>query len=148
MVKQKKMVYVAGALHTAPNIGEAYKLYEFIAKIAKESGFSAFVPHLENMEKNKNHCDTSNIFLNDYHGLMKSDVVVACIGYSSTGTGAELAFSLRDKRKIIAIFKMDESPTPYITQAIKAFEKDKHQILVFKDRRHLGRILREALKKI
>jgi nucleoside 2-deoxyribosyltransferase len=105
-------VFVAGSLRQAPR--EWWKIYENIAKLVKELGYTVHVPHIDTLaEVNQKAEDIQDpdldlasraeVFKANFEAIKKSRLFIAEITKTSIGTGVEIGYAMQLKKKIICL---------------------------------------------
>ena len=116
-------VFVAGSLRHAPR--EWWKIYENIAKLVKELGYTVHVPHIDTLnEINRGEEDLHNPDLDieirtkayqaNFEAIRKAKLMIAEVTRPSTGTGVEIQFAMQLKKKIICLANKDADVTSMI----------------------------------
>ncbi|MEA5564349.1 XRE family transcriptional regulator [Anabaena sp. UHCC 0399] len=105
MNELKKRIYVSGALTGINNSDSLKEFYVDIGLLCEDTGFQAYIPHL-NTDPNKHpNISPRQVFETDKHQVTKSDLVIAYIGYASLGVGMELAYAETNAIPIIMLYE-------------------------------------------
>lgn len=113
-------VYISGPLQGSTDIVRARSLYVVIAKVLKEAGHEAYVPHLHTDPERAADVAPETVFETDVRELLAADAIVAHVGAPSTGVGAELAIASREGKQIVALHRTTEAPSRFAVGLVLA----------------------------
>jgi nucleoside 2-deoxyribosyltransferase len=116
-------VFIAGSLRNAPE--EWWKIYEKIAEVVKEFGYSVHIPHIDTLnEVNRSVEDLHNpnlkltlradVYKANIEAIRKSKLFIAEVTRLSIGTGVEIGFALQLKKQIICLAHKDVDITSMV----------------------------------
>ncbi len=105
-------VFIAGSLRQVPR--EWWKIYEDIAKLVKELGYTVHVPHIDTLKEvnqkaedihdpNLSLANRADVFKANFEAIKKAKLFIAEITNTSIGTGIEIGYAMQLKKKIICL---------------------------------------------
>jgi nucleoside 2-deoxyribosyltransferase len=99
----RNVVYISGALFSAPDLVAARKFYEEIARTCEECDLQPYLPHRETDPKRNASAKPVDVFRRDFEMLNASDFIVAVVTHASSGMGAELGIAFSGKKRVVAL---------------------------------------------
>jgi len=100
-------IYIAGKLTKSSNLEKQKKFYESIAKIAKKTLFSVYVPHKHTDPIKHANISAEKVYNIDSEIVANAKIIIAYVGEPSLGVGTELEIAKNNKTKIILLFHKD-----------------------------------------
>lgn len=120
--------YISGALMGSRNLEQAMNDYERIAAAIRACGYDVFLPHTRADESPTADPDVE-IYERDFLQLRESDLVVAHLGESSHGVGAEVALATQMKIPVIAILPMNVACSRFLLGLLKQNRARAHRYM-------------------
>lgn len=99
------MIYISGALTGINNQDSIKNFYEAIGKLCQNIGLQAYVPHLNTDPVKHPYVTPETVFNTDKNQVIKSDLVIAYLGYPSLGVGMELAYAETNNIPVILLYE-------------------------------------------
>lgn len=104
-MNKKFMIYISGALTGINNQDLIKNFYEAIAKLCQNIGLQAYVPHLNTDPVKHPFVTPEEVFKTDKNQVIKSNLVIAYVGYPSLGVGMELAYAEANNIPVILLYE-------------------------------------------
>jgi nucleoside 2-deoxyribosyltransferase len=140
----RQQIYISGALFSAPDLAAARRLYESLADVCQECGFSAYLPHRETDPLRHKDATPRDVFARDFDMLSSSDRIVAVITHPSSGMGAELGIAFVTKKPVVALYDANHSVSRFLLGMLEAHRAAP---IPFRDEKHATEVLRDALRR-
>jgi nucleoside 2-deoxyribosyltransferase len=100
----RNVVYISGALFSAPDLASARALYESLARVCVDTDYRPYLPHKETDPQRHANAKPVDVFRRDFEMLNAADLVVAIVTHASSGMGAELGIAFTTKKPVIAFY--------------------------------------------
>jgi 2'-deoxynucleoside 5'-phosphate N-hydrolase len=97
------MAYISGPLQAAVDIDQARRFYEFLAEVCRARGCEAYLPHQRTDPVHHAQTSARLVFDRDLNAVCAADLIVAYVGVSSSGVGAELGIAHQRRIPVIGL---------------------------------------------
>jgi nucleoside 2-deoxyribosyltransferase len=138
----RNVVYISGALFSAPDLERARSFYESLACVCEECGYQPYLPHKETDPQHHANANPVDVFCRDFEMLTAADLIVAVVTHASSGMGAELGIAFTTKKPVIAFYDETRGLSRFLAGMLEVHGAAP---IAYRDEYHTREMLRYAL---